>query len=158
MPFAFATTHVRHDQFFLAKWLAHYGAIVGRENLFVTLDGDDWQPGVDLTGIGGVEMLTDTPDKRVRHDRFIAKHMSNRVQAIRRAGRYVHAIRTDVDEFVVLDPATGLDWEGALADHRARGYAFATSGEVAKREGKRREGGQRRGKGGGADKAGGCEA
>ena len=31
--FVCALTHVRHESYFLEKWIAHYGAIVGRENL-----------------------------------------------------------------------------------------------------------------------------
>ena len=31
--FACALTHVRHESFFLERWIAYYGAIVGRENL-----------------------------------------------------------------------------------------------------------------------------
>ena len=45
-----AVTHVRNDDFYLGKWVDHYGRLLGRENLHILLDGADWQPGVDLTG------------------------------------------------------------------------------------------------------------
>lgn len=120
--FACALTHVRHEAFFLEKWIAHYGAIVGRQNLFVVIDGDDWEPQVDLSGIT-VEVVTGAPRQRIRNDRWIAKEMSVRANALRK--RYAHVIRCDVDEFVVIDPATGIGWQDAFTELGDRGYVFA---------------------------------
>lgn len=120
--FACALTHVRHESFFLAKWIAHYGAIVGRQNLFVVIDGDDWEPDVDLTGIS-VEVVTGAPRQRIRNDRWIAKELSVRANALRK--RYAHVIRGDVDEYVVIDPDCGLDWTDAFGELGDQGYIFA---------------------------------
>ena len=120
--FACALTHVRHESFFLAKWIAHYGAIVGRKNLFVVIDGDDWEPEVDLTGIT-VEVVTGAPRQRIRNDRWIAKELSARANTLRK--RYAHVIRGDVDEYVVIDPASGLDWPDAFTELGDQGYIFA---------------------------------
>jgi hypothetical protein len=125
--FACALTHVRHEDFFLAKWIAHYGAIVGRENLHVVIDGDDWEPSVDLTGIA-TEILLDAPRRRIRNDRFMAKEMSARANALRK--RYEHVIRGDVDEYVVVDPESGLDWPRALEELTEEGYIFALGVDV----------------------------
>lgn len=123
-----AMTHVRHEHFFLEKWIAHYGAIVGRENLFVVIDGDDWEPQVDLTGIR-TEVLLDAPRERGENDSFMARKMSSRANdMLRERCRYV--MRMDVDEYVVVDPATGLDWEGALAEVDEAGYLFATGVDI----------------------------
>jgi hypothetical protein len=108
--------------FFLEKWIDHYGALVGRENLFVVIDGDDWEPEVDLTGIE-TEVLLDAPRRRIRNDRFMAKEMSARANRLRK--RYAHVIRGDVDEYVVVDPASGLDWPEALEELTEEGYIFA---------------------------------
>lgn len=121
---AAAMTHVRHEHFFLEKWVAHYGAILGRENLFVVIDGDDWTPQVDLTGIQ-TEVLLDAPRERAQNDSFMARKMSSRANDLLR-DRYRYVMRMDVDEYVVVDPATGLDWEGALAEVDEAGYLFAT--------------------------------
>lgn len=124
---ACALTHIRHESFFLAKWIEHYGAIVGRENLFVVIDGDDWVPDVDLSGIH-TEVLLGAPRQRIRNDRFIAKEMSDRANALRKSYQFV--IRGDVDEFVVVDPAAGLGWPAALEELGEAGYIFAMGVDV----------------------------
>jgi hypothetical protein len=125
--FACALTHVRHEDFFLAKWIDHYGAIVGRENLHVVIDGDDWEPSVDLGGIA-TEVLLDAPRQRIRNDRFMAKAMSSRANRLRK--RYEHVIRGDVDEYVTVDPESGLDWPGALTELTEEGYIYALGIDV----------------------------
>lgn len=120
--FACALTHVRHEGFFLAKWIAHYSAVVGRGNLHVVIDGDDWEPDVDLTGIS-VEIVTGAPRQRIRNDRWIAREMSVRANALRK--RYAHVIRGDVDEYVVIDPDSGLTWPDAFGELGDQGYIFA---------------------------------
>lgn len=125
--FACALTHVRHEDFFLEKWIAHYGALVGRENLHVVIDGDDWEPAVDLTGIA-TEVLLDAPRRRIRNDRFMAREMSARANRLRK--RYAHVIRGDVDEYVVIDPEIGLDWPEALQELTEEGYIFALGIDV----------------------------
>jgi hypothetical protein len=120
--FACALTHVRHESFFLEKWIAHYGAIVGRENLHVVIDGDDWEPDVDLTGIK-TEILHNAPRRRIQNDRFMAKEMSGRANTLRKS--YAHVIRGDCDEYVVIDPEAALDWPEALEELGEDGYIFA---------------------------------
>lgn len=117
-----AVTHARHEGFFLSKWIAHYGALIGRENLHVVLDGDDWAPEVDLTGIK-VEVITGAPRERLTNDKFMATEMSQRANRLR--ARYRHVLRMDVDEFVALDPSLEQDWERALVTTEESGYVFA---------------------------------
>ncbi|MBT8457177.1 MAG: hypothetical protein HKO95_04260 [Rhodobacteraceae bacterium] len=117
-----ALTHVRHEGFFLEKWIAHYGAIVGRENLFVVIDGDDWTPQLDLTGLT-VEVVTDAPRARIRNDRWAAKALSARANQLRKS--YDFVIRCDVDEYVAIDPASGLEWPTALTEASSEGYVYA---------------------------------
>lgn len=125
--FACALTHVRHEDFFLDKWIAHYGALFGRENLHVVIDGDDWEPKADLDGIT-TEVVPDAPRRRIRNDRFMAKEMSARANRLRK--RYTYVIRGDVDEYVVIDPASGLDWPDALGELTEAGYIFAVGVDV----------------------------
>ena len=120
--FACALTHVRHESFFLERWIAYYGAIVGRENLYVVIDGDDWVVDVDLDGIT-VETVTEAPRRRIQNDRWIAKEMSSRANALRK--NYEFVIRGDVDEYVAIDPASGLNWPQALAELGDAGYIYA---------------------------------
>lgn len=117
-----AATHVKHDSFFLDFWVRHYGALVGRENLYVFLDGDDWDSPVDLEGVN-VERLIGSPDGRIRHDRWIAEVMSKAAHKLRK--RYDFVIRTDVDEFMITDPDAGADMEDLLRQQGDRGYVYA---------------------------------
>lgn len=126
--FACALTHIRHERYFLEKWIAHYGPIVGgREHLHVVVDGDDWAPDVDLTGIN-VEVLLDAPRRRIKNDQFMAKEMSRRANRLRK--RYEHVIRGDVDEYVVIDPESGMDWPQAMEELGEDGYVFALGCDV----------------------------
>ncbi|AHM04402.1 hypothetical protein roselon_02051 [Roseibacterium elongatum DSM 19469] len=129
--FACALTHVRHETFFLEKWIDHYSGIVGRENLHVVIDGDDWEPEVDLTGIH-TEVLLEAPRRRIKNDRFMAKEMSGRANKLRK--RYEHVIRGDVDEYVVIDPASGLDWPQAFEELTEQGYIFALGVDMVEAE------------------------
>ncbi len=67
------------------------------------LDGDGWTPVVNLEGVNA-SVMNDAPRKRIRNDRFVAKHMSAQANFLRKSCRYV--IRTDVNEFVCIDPRT----------------------------------------------------
>ena len=125
-----ALTHARQESFFLAKWINYYGAIVGRENLYVVLDGDDWEPEVDLTGIN-VEVVLDGPRKRRRNDQWAASTMSKKANFLRKSHEFV--IRGDVDEYVVVDPACGLGWEEALRAVGDQGYTFALGIDMVQR-------------------------
>jgi hypothetical protein len=129
--FACALTHVRHESFFLAKWIDYYGGIVGRENLYVVIDGDDWVLDVDLNGIT-VETVLEAPRRRIQNDRWIAKEMSSRANALRK--KYSYVIRGDVDEFVAIDPASGLDWPAALEELGEQGYIYALGIDMVQSE------------------------
>ncbi|GAB5448371.1 glycosyltransferase family protein [Gymnodinialimonas sp.] len=124
-----AVTHVRHEHFFLEKWIAHYAPIVGgREHLYVVMDGDDWEPQVDLTGVNA-EVVLEAPRRRIKNDRFMASHMSKFSNQLRK--RYENVVRCDVDEYVLIDPASNLDWETALATEQVEaGYIFALGCDV----------------------------
>ena len=95
---------VRNDEFFLRKWVAYYGAELGRENLYVYLDGTDqplpdWCPEVNVMARERVPGLVAAAD-RGRID-FLSS------QAADLLDRYDMVIGTDVDEFLVVDPALG---------------------------------------------------
>jgi hypothetical protein len=99
-------TNVRADSFFLDLWLRHYGTLFGRENLHVMLDGDDWTPSVDLSGVT-LHVLTDVPETRTGRDNFIADWQSNLARRFLNSGASV-VLRSDIDEFVAVDPRAGL--------------------------------------------------
>lgn len=100
-----AVTMVRNDEFFLRKWVAYYGAELGFENLYVFLDGTDqplpdWCPGVNVVAKERVPGMVAAAD-RGRID-FLSS------QAAELLKRYDMVIGTDVDEFLIVDPALGI--------------------------------------------------
>ena len=101
-----AITMLRDDDFFVEKWVAYYGAQLGRENLYVWFDGLDQRvpPCCEGCHTGKIEHLTlpvHQGDKR-RID-----FLSARARELFERG-YEIVIGGDVDEFLVPDPAQGV--------------------------------------------------
>lgn len=97
-----ALTMVRNDEFFLRRWVAYYGAELGFENLYVFLDGTDqplpdWCPGVNVVARERVAGQVAAAD-RGRID-FLSSKAAELLQ------KYDMVIGTDVDEFLIVDPA-----------------------------------------------------
>lgn len=110
-----ALTTVRNDKFFLAKWIRHYGSALGRESLFVILDGYDQDPPADSEGVNFLR-LPHQPLARVPAMRRRARVMSQIA-----AGLFHYfdmAIATDVDEFIVVDPDVGVDLKTYLVSRK----------------------------------------
>ncbi|MFN3953527.1 MAG: glycosyltransferase family 2 protein [Pararhodobacter sp.] len=118
-----ALTMVRNAGLFLPKWVAHYGAALGRENLFVILDGHDQPVPEGLEG-ANILRLPHRPAPRAEGDRRRARILSDFARGLFQ----VHdmAIATDVDEFLVVDPAQGLGLRAYLS--RLQGAAISALG------------------------------
>lgn len=100
-----ALTMVRNDDFFLQKWVDHYAAHLGKENLFVYLDGEDQSEAAFLKGCNTIRCRhIDEPVRK--GDKRRANFLS--AEARRLMQHYDMAIGTDVDEFLAVDPALGL--------------------------------------------------
>ena len=103
MQTAAALTMVRDDAFFLRAWLRHYGILFGRENCYVINHGRGKEvaslaEGCNIIGIPG--------DAHKNFDMKRWRMLNNFVMGLR--CYYDHVIVGDVDELVVLDPASGL--------------------------------------------------
>ncbi len=99
-----AITMARNDMFFLEHWIEYYGKELGKENLFVFLDGEDQEVPhnvgeATVTHCRRVEGQVVTSDKR-RINRLTK-------EAHKLLDRYDIVIGTDADEFLVVDPANG---------------------------------------------------
>lgn len=103
-------TSVRNGERFLHRWIAHYGAAFGPENLHVILDGlDQARPSLD-TGVNVIQ----TPyvaRSRLAGDKFRAARASSLARDLFKTSDIV--IGTDVDEFIVVDPKLNV----SLADY-----------------------------------------
>jgi len=119
MPKVAALTHARKEPFFLERWVRHYGALFGRENLYIVKDGDDWE----VTGAEGVAIeQVSFPRGRKTNDEAFSAHQADRIAGL--LARYDLVVRTDVDEFLVADTAAG-GWDKAIADALSWGYAYS---------------------------------
>lgn len=107
-----AMTTVRNDALFLPRWIAHYGAAFGPENLLVILDGHDQSLPPDA-GPVNVIRLPHQPLPRVPAMRRRARVMSDIARGLFRY--HDMAIATDVDEFILVDPALGMGLRDYLA-------------------------------------------
>lgn len=108
-----ALTTVRNSPHFLHRWISHYGALLGYENLFVIFDGlDEALP----KGCPHVNVLA---FEHVHHSRSVGdKKRAERASDV--AGdlfkTYDLVLGTDVDEFLVLDPNMGISLAAYLSD------------------------------------------
>ena len=99
-----ALTMVRNDDFFLRKWVEYYGAQLGRENLYIFFDGRDQIPGEFCNGTNVASV--DHANVSVHEgDRLRSRFLSQKAAEL--FLRYDAVIGTDVDEFIVPDPASG---------------------------------------------------
>ena len=98
-----ALTMVRNDNRFLRKWVDYYGAELGRENLYVYMDGED-QTVPDFCEGVNVKVIPKMQGNVVSMDRQRARMMSEKAASLLKEGCRM-VIATDVDEFLVVDPA-----------------------------------------------------
>ena len=96
-----AITMVRNDRF-LEKWVAYYGAQLGKDNLYVYFDGEDQEIPAFCEGV---------------HTQLEPKMKGDVVSTERQRSRFISAkaaelfaegadmvIATDADEFLIVDP------------------------------------------------------
>lgn len=108
-------TMVRDDYFFLKKWVDYYGQLFGRENLYVINHGHEAKvseiaSGCNLIGIPG------DPHRNFDVKRW--RLLNGLVAGLR--SYYSYVICGDVDEFVVLDPASGSNLAEFMFDLKDR--------------------------------------
>lgn len=96
-----AITMARNDAFFLKHWIAYYGAQLGKENLYIYLDGTD-QPVPPTAGEATVIHCERIEGMVVSAEKRRLSHLSN--VAAELLQKYDLVIGTDADEFLVVDP------------------------------------------------------
>ncbi len=95
----------RNDQFFIQKWIDYYGECFGMQNLYLILDGYD-QALPAQHKLMHVERVAHKSMPRLQGDRYRARMVSEKARSLFQQG-YERVIATDIDEFLVLDPAAG---------------------------------------------------
>jgi hypothetical protein len=112
-----AITMARNDEWFLNRWIAYYGKMLGEENLFVYLDGEDQKrpSGAGAANVvaapkQGIEVV-DAENRRL-------KFLSDRAAELLKT--YDVVIGADADEFIVLDPRAGKSLPEYLSRKKIR--------------------------------------
>lgn len=126
-----ALTHVRHDDFFLDLWVRHHGGLLGRENCYVLLDGDDWESGADLSGVNvitiprhGTEFSLGSIDRKI-----MRRQLSMMAHLFETEG-YEYVFRGDCDEYIVPDPLSGASIEDAAREADKVGLVYSSGIDV----------------------------
>lgn len=112
---ACAITMVRDDHFFLERWVAYYSQFFGRDALYVINHGGD----AKIADIAwGCNVINLPPVFDQNFDAVRWRLIQNLANGLR--GYFEFIICGDVDEFVVVDPSTGLGLDQFLARRKRK--------------------------------------
>jgi len=100
-----AVTMARNDEFFLNRWVAYYGALLGEDNLYIYLDGVD-QKAPSGAGRSNVSIVEKKGHHVVDAEKQRLGFLSDRAKELLQ--KYDLAIGCDADEFLAVDPKTGM--------------------------------------------------
>ncbi|EGI77387.1 glycosyltransferase family 2 protein [Hylemonella gracilis] len=101
-----AITMARNDEFFLNRWVAYYGPLLGEENLYIYMDGLD-QKVPAQAGRANVTLVEKQGIKVVDAENRRLSFLSDRAAELLK--RYDLVIGTDSDECLMVDPDTGMN-------------------------------------------------
>ena len=99
-----AITMARNDEFFLNRWVAYYGQLLGEENLYIYLDGTD-QKAPGGAGKANVEIVEKKGIHVVDAEKQRLGFLSDRAKELLQ--KYDLVIGCDADEFLAVDPKIG---------------------------------------------------
>jgi hypothetical protein len=125
---AAAVTMVKDDYFYLERWIDYYGRMFGRERLYILSHGGD--PGVRERG-EGCNVIRVPGEYEADFNVKRAAILTSFCAGLRAWYRYI--VCTDVDEFVVVDPKTGMDLAGFLSKRRRQAVITPIGLEVIHR-------------------------
>ena len=100
-----ALTMARNDDFYLRKWVEYYGGQLGKENLYIYLDGLDQVVGDYCEGTHA-QAVEKIGNQLVAAEKGRLKFLSEKAAGLLASG-YDLVIGVDADEFVVVDPKLG---------------------------------------------------
>lgn len=101
-----AVTMVRNDRF-LKKWVEYYGSRLGKANLYVYFDGVDQEIPEFCQGVN-TQLVEKMQGNVVNTERRRSRFLSDCAARLFDQGADM-VIATDADEFLVVDPALGMD-------------------------------------------------
>lgn len=113
-----AITMARNDEFFLSRWIKYYGRELGKENLYIYLDGTDQK----IPKNADTAHITKVPhreEERERGDKTRILLLSDLARKLFADG-YDIVIGCDTDEFLVADPNTKMGLAEYLSSRKAK--------------------------------------
>ena len=114
-----AITMARNDEFFLNRWVAYYGSVLGPENLYIFLDGTDQK----IPSGAGKANVTKIPRpenlSRLKGDKYRIRLLSDKARELFADG-YDLVIGCDADEFLIVDPNTKKSLKQYLSDTKIK--------------------------------------
>ena len=113
-----ALTMARNDDFYLRKWVEYYGAQLGRENLYIFLDGLDQVVG-DFCAGTHAQAVEKIGSQVIEAEKGRLRFLSGKAAELL-AGGYDLVIGVDADEFIVVDPKLGLSLPAYLSTLRIK--------------------------------------
>ncbi|MCX7289215.1 MAG: hypothetical protein NTW20_17170 [Rhodobacterales bacterium] len=122
-------TMVRDDDLFLRLWIRHYERIVPRDHLFILMDGQDREPppfaaGCQILRIPRQAVGSDWDTRRWKMLSDLNTFLLN---------RYDIVALNDVDEILVVDPASGIGLIEAMSKAKELGVISPFALEVVHR-------------------------
>jgi hypothetical protein len=118
-----AVTMARNDDFYLRKWVAYYGAQLGKENLYIFLDGLDQVVGDYCEGTHA-QAVEKIGSQVIEAEKGRLKFLSGKAAELL-AGGYDLVIGVDADEFILVDPKLGKSLREYLSECRINGSLSA---------------------------------
>lgn len=128
-----ALTMARNDDFYLRKWVAYYGAQLGRENLYIYLDGLDQVVG-DFCAGTHAQAVEKIGSQVVAAEKGRLKFLSGKAAELL-AGGYDLVIGVDADEFILVDPKRGQTLPEYLSSLSIRDSVSALGVDVGQKLG-----------------------
>ena len=113
-----ALTMARNDDFYLRKWVEYYGAQLGRENLYIFLDGLDQVVG-DFCAGTHAQAVEKIGSQVIEAEKGRLRFLSGKAAELLSAG-YDLVIGVDADEFIVVDPKLGMSLPEYLSTLRIK--------------------------------------
>ncbi|MDD7438031.1 MAG: glycosyltransferase family 2 protein [Bacteroidales bacterium] len=111
-----AITMARNDLFFLSRWIEYYGRELGKEHLYITLDGEDQELPHNHEGTN-IKKLPHHALSRAKGDKYRIGVLSELAKKLFNQG-YDRVIGTDADEFIIVDPKLGISLKEYLSRTR----------------------------------------
>lgn len=132
-----ALTMARNDDFYLRKWVEYYGTQLGRENLYIFLDGLDQVVG-DFCAGTHAQAVEKIGSQVIEAEKGRLRFLSGKAAELL-AGGYDLVIGVDADEFIVVDPKLGMSLPEYLSTLRIKDSVSALGLDFGQKIGEEEE-------------------